>query len=83
MISAGTVTTAEKRSSLPTMPKRFGHTIHDLAERDANGGAFVLGAATFFLPCGFTQALQLYVLAKGSFTAAGSAISRKPSVGPR
>jgi protein-disulfide isomerase/sulfite exporter TauE/SafE len=52
---------------LPTMPKAFGHYIHDLAERDANGGAFVLGAFTFFLPCGFTQALQLYVLAKGSF----------------
>ena len=52
---------------LPTMPKSFSHYIHDLAERDANGGAFVLGAATFFLPCGFTQALQLYVLAKGSF----------------
>jgi sulfite exporter TauE/SafE len=53
---------------LPTMPKRFGHLIHDMAERDAKGGAFVLGSATFFLPCGFTQALQLYVLAKGSFT---------------
>jgi sulfite exporter TauE/SafE len=53
---------------LPTMPKLFAHFIHDLAERDANGGAFVLGAATFFLPCGFTQALQLYVLAKGSLT---------------
>jgi sulfite exporter TauE/SafE len=53
---------------LPTMPKAVGHYIHDLAERDANGGAFVLGAATFFLPCGFTQALQLYVLAKASFT---------------
>jgi sulfite exporter TauE/SafE len=53
---------------LPTMAKSFGHFIHDLAERDTNGGAFVLGAATFFLPCGFTQALQLYVLAKGSFT---------------
>src|SRR5258708_6152629 len=52
---------------LPTMPKSVSHFIHDLAERDANGGAFVLGAATFFLPCGFTQALQLYVLAKGSF----------------
>src|SRR5262245_47016393 len=52
---------------LPTMPKAFSHRIHDLAERDANGGAFILGAATFFLPCGFTQALQLYVLAKGSF----------------
>jgi sulfite exporter TauE/SafE len=51
---------------LPTMPKRLSHFIHDLAERDANGGAFMLGAATFFLPCGFTQALQLYVLAKGS-----------------
>jgi hypothetical protein len=53
---------------LPTMPKAFSHVIHDLAERDANGGAFALGAATFFLPCGFTQALQLYVLAKGSFS---------------
>ncbi len=53
---------------MPTMPKSFAHRIHDLAERDANGGAFMLGAATFFLPCGFTQALQLYVLAKGSFT---------------
>jgi sulfite exporter TauE/SafE len=52
---------------LPTMPKSVSHFIHDLAERDANGGAFALGAATFFLPCGFTQALQLYVLAKGSF----------------
>jgi sulfite exporter TauE/SafE len=52
---------------LPAMPKSFSHFIHDLAERDANGGAFVLGAATFFLPCGFTQALQLYILAKGSF----------------
>jgi len=53
---------------LPTMPRSFGHLIYDLAERDANGGAFALGAATFFLPCGFTQALQFYVLAKGSFT---------------
>jgi sulfite exporter TauE/SafE len=52
---------------MPTMPKAFSHRIHDLAERDTKGGAFVLGAATFFLPCGFTQALQLYVLAKASF----------------
>jgi sulfite exporter TauE/SafE len=35
---------------LPIMPKAFGHFIHDFAERDANGGAFVLGASTFFLP---------------------------------
>jgi len=53
---------------IPTMPKLFGHKIHDLAARETKGGAFLLGASTFFLPCGFTQALQLYVLAKGSFT---------------
>jgi sulfite exporter TauE/SafE len=52
---------------MPTMPKALSHRIHDFAERETKGGAFLLGAATFFLPCGFTQALQLYVLAKGSF----------------
>ena len=52
---------------VPTMPKALSHRIHDFAERETKGGAFVLGAATFFLPCGFTQALQLYVLAKASF----------------
>jgi sulfite exporter TauE/SafE len=52
---------------IPTMPKAFSHRIHDIAERETKGGAFLLGAATFFLPCGFTQALQLYVLAKASF----------------
>src|SRR5258705_8966026 len=52
---------------LPTMPKSFSHFIHDLAERDANGGGFFLGAATCFLPCGFTPALQPFLLAKGSF----------------
>jgi protein-disulfide isomerase/sulfite exporter TauE/SafE/copper chaperone CopZ len=51
----------------PRMPKFLAHKIHALTEREAKGGAFVLGASTFFLPCGFTQALQLYVLAKGSF----------------
>lgn len=54
-------------SLLPTMPKAFAHRIHDLAARDTQGAAFWLGASTFFLPCGFTQALQLYVLAKGDF----------------
>jgi sulfite exporter TauE/SafE len=52
---------------MPAMPKALSHRIHDLAERQTKGGAFVFGAATFFLPCGFTQALQLYVLAKADF----------------
>jgi sulfite exporter TauE/SafE/copper chaperone CopZ len=52
--------------ALPGMPKFLGHRIHNLAARNARGGAFMLGAATFFLPCGFTQALQLYVLSQAS-----------------
>jgi len=52
---------------MPAMPKALSHRIHGLAERQTKGGAFVFGAATFFLPCGFTQALQLYVLAKADF----------------
>lgn len=30
-------------------------------------GAFITGALTFFLPCGFTQAMQLYAISTGSF----------------
>lgn len=30
-------------------------------------GAFITGALTFFLPCGFTQAMQLYAAGSGSF----------------
>lgn len=47
-------------------PKALLHRIHALSDRKTKGSAFALGAATFILPCGFTQALQLYVLSKGS-----------------
>jgi len=30
-----------------------------------------VGAATFFLPCGFTQAMQIYTLSTGSFLSGG------------
>lgn len=30
--------------------------------------SLILGALTFFLPCGFTQAMQIYALSTGSFT---------------
>ena len=50
---------------VPTLPKSLTHRIHGFAERDTKQAAFLLGGLTFFLPCGFTQALQLYVLAKG------------------
>jgi sulfite exporter TauE/SafE/copper chaperone CopZ len=29
--------------------------------------AFIIGALTFFIPCGFTQAIQLYAITSGSF----------------
>ena len=35
--------------------------------------AFLMGGSTFFLPCGFTQAMQLYAVSTGSF-ASGAAI---------
>ncbi len=50
----------------PRLPKWLGHKVHNLAGAETKGGSFVLGAATFFLPCGFTQALQLYVLSQGN-----------------
>lgn len=52
--------------SQPRMPKFLAHKIHNLSEKETKRAAFLLGASTFFLPCGFTQALQLYVLSKGS-----------------
>lgn len=51
----------------PKMSKFIGHRIHDLSGKDSKGAPFTLGALTFFLPCGFTMALQLYVLATGDW----------------
>lgn len=49
------------------LSKSVSNKIRSFSEKHVTGGAFTLGALTFFLPCGFTQALQLYVLSKGSF----------------
>lgn len=34
----------------------------------SHANAAILGAVSFFLPCGFTQAMQLYAISTGSFT---------------
>lgn len=47
-------------------PRALTDRIHAMSTRSTTGAAFGLGAATFFLPCGFTQALQLYVLVQGN-----------------
>jgi len=51
---------------LPRLPS----TLHKRLSTQGSGGAaapFFIGAATFFLPCGFTQSMQLYALSTGSF----------------
>ncbi len=56
----------------PKLPKALSNRILDEHGNVHPIAPFALGAATFFLPCGFTQALQLYALTTGSF-AAGAA----------
>jgi sulfite exporter TauE/SafE/copper chaperone CopZ len=59
----------------PTLPGGIAHRIgldEGAAGTYTDGRAAVLGAATFFLPCGFTQAVQVYALSTGSPLLAGS-----------
>ncbi|MBM3204429.1 hypothetical protein FJZ48_00390, partial [Candidatus Uhrbacteria bacterium] len=51
------------------MPKSLSHRVLDADKKEHPAMPVILGAATFFLPCGFTQALQLYALTTGSFLA--------------
>lgn len=52
-----------------TLPKGL-HRILGIKEKTdaeySNKNASILGASTFFLPCGFTQAMQLYAISTGS-----------------
>lgn len=52
-----------------TIPKSLTRTfgIKDRAEMEySNKNASIMGALTFFLPCGFTQAMQLYAISTGN-----------------
>ena len=53
----------------PTLPPSLARTM-GLADTDAGGYSDVraagLGALSFFMPCGFTQAVQVYALSTGS-----------------
>lgn len=53
---------------LPRMPKFISRKVMDGGDtgKVSYVTPFTLGALTFFLPCGFTQALQLYVLTTGN-----------------
>jgi sulfite exporter TauE/SafE/copper chaperone CopZ len=61
----------------PTLPMGLGRQL-GLADGSAGAGVYTdtraagLGAASFFLPCGFTQAVQVYALSTGSPLFAGA-----------
>jgi len=46
------------------LPKFIAHRLYDFTGNTRPGASLLMGAGTFFLPCGFTQALQLYVLTR-------------------
>lgn len=48
-------------------PKFLSAKILDLEGKTGKWVPFTMGALTFFLPCGFTQSLQIYVLSQGSW----------------
>lgn len=56
----------DKNITLPSSIARlFG--LNKEVKEYSHKGAMVMGGLTFFLPCGFTQAMQLYAVSTGSF----------------
>jgi sulfite exporter TauE/SafE/copper chaperone CopZ len=56
----------DKSITLPSwVAKIFG--LHKEVKEYSPKSSMVMGALTFFLPCGFTQAMQLYAVSTGSF----------------
>lgn len=51
----------------PTMPSFIGKRVHGLKNVNHTLTPLLVGVATFFLPCGFTQSMQIYTLTTGSF----------------
>jgi uncharacterized protein len=50
-----------------TMPKKLSKNLLQLKSLNTVITPFIIGAITFFLPCGFTQSMQLYALSTHSF----------------
>ena len=57
----------DKSLSLPKSVARF-FGLNKEQKEYSHQGSFITGALTFFLPCGFTQAMQLYAVSSGSFS---------------
>ncbi len=55
----------------PSMPKFISKHAHGVSKLNHTLTPLIVGIATFFLPCGFTQSMQLYTLTTGSFITGG------------
>lgn len=55
------------RKLQPTMPKFLSKHAYGVSKLNHGLTPFLVGIATFFLPCGFTQSMQLYTLTTGNF----------------
>lgn len=55
----------------PSMPKFIGKRAHSISNLNHTLTPLLVGVATFFLPCGFTQSMQLYTLTTGNFITGG------------
>ena len=54
-----------------TMPNALGSRAHGLKDANHVLTPLLVGIVTFFLPCGFTQSMQIYTLTTGSFLKGG------------
>ncbi len=54
-----------------SMPKFISKRAHGISNLNHTLTPLLVGIATFFLPCGFTQSMQLYALTTGSFLRGG------------
>jgi sulfite exporter TauE/SafE/copper chaperone CopZ len=54
-----------------SMPGFISKRAHGVSKLNHTLTPFLVGVATFFLPCGFTQSMQLYTLTTGSFVSGG------------
>ncbi len=55
----------------PAMPKFLAKRALGLSKLNHTITPFLVGIATFFLPCGFTQSMQIYTLSTGNFLTGG------------
>ncbi len=55
----------------PSMPKFIAKYAHEVSKLNHTLTPLLVGIATFFLPCGFTQSMQIYTLTSGSFINGG------------